>query len=131
VVLGDELHRYPPGLGEQHGGGQAGTGHGSAGNAADHDSEFADARQGVQCEQGVHGPVEACAIHEGEGADAGRVGQSQAQRDGAAGGMADHVKGRLDAEGVKECRDERSEAVSGGVVADRRVALAGAGQAPR
>ncbi len=101
----------------------------AAGHAADQDRQLADARQGVQGEQGVHVWPEAGAVDQGQRADPLRVGQGQTQRDHATGGVSDHVQRRLDAEGVEEAGHERGQVAAGAVPADRRGGVAVAGQA--
>ena len=102
VLLGDELGRDPPGLGEQHGRGHGGAGQVAAGHAADHDGQLADARQGVHRQQRVHLAAQARAVDEGQRPDAGGVGQRQPQGDRAAGGVTDQVDRCLDADGGQE-----------------------------
>jgi hypothetical protein len=116
------------GLGEQHRRGHRRAPHVSARQAADHDRQFADDREGVQGEQGVDLTAQARAVDQGQGAHSGGVGQGQAQYDRTAHGVPDQVQ-RPDPEGVEEVGDERGEVAARGVAVDRWGAVAVAGQA--
>ena len=99
VLFGEEVDGYPPGLGEQHRRGHRCATQVAPGQAAEQDRQFADQRQGVHGEQGVHLTAEPGAVYQDQGADAGRVGEGQPHGDRAAGGVSDDVQ-RADAGGA-------------------------------
>ena len=78
VLFGEELGGGPPGLGEQHRRRHGGAAPVAAGQAADHDGQFADHRQGVQGEQRVYLAAEARAVDQGQARMRCGVGQGQA-----------------------------------------------------
>jgi len=100
----------------------------SARQAADHDRRLADARQGVQGEQGVDVAAQTSAVDQGQCADPLRLGQGQAQGDRTADGVADHMQ-RPDPHGVEEVDHERGQVGPRGVATHRGCAVPVAGQA--
>ena len=99
VLFGEEVDGYPPGLGEQHRRGHRCATQVAPGQAAEQDRQFADQRQGVHGEQGVHLTAEPGAVYQDQCADSGRVGEGQPHGDRAAGGVSDDVQ-RADAGGA-------------------------------
>src|SRR5918998_3004432 len=108
VLLGQPRARGRPGAREEERRSSPGPLSDAEGRLAQRYRRLAVARQGEEREGGGDLPPETGAADEAESANACRIGERQAEGDQAAEGVSDD-RGALDAKGVEEGGEERSE----------------------